>query len=65
MSEQEAVSPLKTIEPRRLAKREPPPPKKGPRKPLPEELARDPIAHREDLGTPMAEILEAAPRGKA
>jgi hypothetical protein len=27
--------------------RKPPPPKRGPRKPLPEELARDAIAHEE------------------
>jgi hypothetical protein len=27
--------------------RKPPPPKKGPRKPLPEELARDAIAHED------------------
>ena len=26
----------------------PPPPKKGPRKPLPDELARDAIAHEEE-----------------
>ena len=28
--------------------RKPPPPKRGPRKPLPEELARDAIAHEEE-----------------
>jgi hypothetical protein len=28
--------------------RKPPPPKKGPRKPLPEELARDAIAHEDE-----------------
>jgi hypothetical protein len=28
--------------------RKPPPPRKGPRKPLPEELARDAIAHEEE-----------------
>ena len=30
--------------------RKPPPPRTGPRKPLPEELARDAIAHEEPLG---------------
>lgn len=29
----------------------PPPPKKGPRKPLPEELARDAIAHEHGPGS--------------
>ena len=28
--------------------RKPPPPRRGPRKPLPEELARDAIAHEEE-----------------
>jgi hypothetical protein len=31
-----------------MRRKPPPPPKKGPRKPLPEELARDAIAHEEE-----------------
>jgi hypothetical protein len=31
-----------------MPRKPPPPPKRGPRKPLPEELARDAIAHEEE-----------------